>query len=568
MTQTSPDNSSPGGRGTVQRHRPRDLEMPPKRDHRSTEALENHTERRGEQAGHTEVVTAGEAHTTKQASLVRRMQGSRVVIFVALLLGVAMALGVVAWAILGRGDTSSQKISTVAVLPFRPIDSGSRDESLEMGVAETLITRLGSIGQVTVRPLNSVKKFAESDVDPVAAGQESQADAVLTGSLQKAGDRIRVNVRLVDVRTGNTLWTEKFDETFTDIFKVQDAIAERAANALKLQLSASDRERLAKRYTENSEAYQLYLQGRSLYHRRLGNWSDESMGSYTRALEKDPNFALAHVALADVLVSRHFGNKISYDEMLPQVKEHLAKAFQLDDALAEAYSLSGAVKYQYEYDWDGAGHDFQRAVELDPGSSQVRLDYAFFLLCLARFDEAFAQLDKAQEIEPDSLTIRAVRGNFLWHAHRDDEAIKYLEDFTKVVPDRGATYLTLADLYRRKGRDAESIEAALRGGQLRGRPPDEINRIADAYRRDGWKGFARAEIANMNERSRTQRVRTMDFVSTYGIGGYKDNALKYLEKAIEEHDPLVAQSKVNPLMDPLRDDPRLAQLLRKINLEP
>lgn len=292
------------------------------------------------------------------------------------------------------------------------------------------------------------------------------------------------------------------------------------------------------------------------------------MDFYNRALEKDPNFALAHVALADVLVSRHFTTKISFDEMMPQVKQHLAKAFALDDALAEAHSLSGAVKYQYEYDWSGAEKDFHRAIELDPGSSQVRLDYIFFLLGLGRFDEAFAQLDKAEEIEPDSLTIRAVRGNLLWHARRDDEAIKYLEDFTKVVPDRGATYFTLADLYRKKGRDTESIEAFLRGLQLRGRPQEEINSVAVAYRQDGWKGVSRAQIANFMERSRTERIRTMDFVSTYAYGGDKDNALRYLKKAIDEHDPLVAQMKVSPLEDPLRDDPRFVQLLQRINLQP
>jgi serine/threonine-protein kinase len=292
------------------------------------------------------------------------------------------------------------------------------------------------------------------------------------------------------------------------------------------------------------------------------------MDFYYRALEKDPNFALAHAALADLLVSRHFASKISYDEMMPQVKQHLAKAFQIDNALAEAYSLSGAVKYQYEYDWDGAGRDFQRAVELDPGSSQVRLDHAFFLLSLARFDEAFTQLDRAQEIEPDSLTIRAVRGNFLWHAHRDDEAIKYLEDFTKVVPDRSSTYFVLSRLYRNKGRDAESIEAMLRSLQVRGRPQDEINRFAEAYRQDGWKGVFRFQIANMTQLSRTERVKPIDFAIAYAHNGDKDNAFKFLEKAIEEHEPLVAQCKVNPLMDPIRDDPRFTQFLQRINLQP
>jgi len=196
------------------------------------------------------------------------------------------------------------------------------------------------------------------------------------------------------------------------------------------------------------------------------------------------------------------------------------------------------------------------------------LDYTFFLLTQGEFDEAFIQLGKAQEIEPDSLTIRAVRGNLLWQARRDDEAIKYLEDFAKVIPDRSATYLTLSGLYRRKGRDQEAIDAFLRGLQLRGRTQEQINNVADAYRKDSWKGVGRAETNSLIERSRTQHVRPMEFVNTCALSGDKDSAFRYLAIAVQEHDPLVAQMKVNPFLDPLRDDPRFAQFLQKINLQP
>ena len=222
----------------------------------------------------------------------------------------------IAWFLFRRNAAINQPspIHSLAVLPFKPLNAESRDESLEMGMAETLITRLSNLKGVIVRPMSAVRKYTDLQQDPVKAGQELQAEAVLDGSIQKAGERVRVTVRLISVQDGRPLWSEQFDESFKDIFKVQDSIAERITNALTLQLSRPEKEQLAKHYTDNPEAYQLYLRGQLLWHGRRQNWIDQSLAHYQQALAKDPNFALAYIGVADCYIMLSGHRRISMRE--------------------------------------------------------------------------------------------------------------------------------------------------------------------------------------------------------------------------------------------------------------
>jgi len=492
---------------------------------------------------------------------------SRPAVFGGLVLAIASVLTIAAWSILGRKPAVFPQISSVAVLPFRPLDANSRDESLEMGMAETLITRLGSIRQLTVRPLGSVIKFAESDTDPIAAGRETEVDVVLTGSLQKAGDRLRVSVRLVDVRTGDTLWSEKFNETFTDVFKVQDAIAERMANALLLQLTAGEKEQLTKRYTNDPEAWQLYLQGKRARDRRSGDWNEECIELFTKAIEKDPDFALAHATLADAYRLRNAKiGKMSYEEMIPKVREHLAKAFELDGALAEAYAASAEVKYQYAYDWAGAERDYKRAVQLNPNSAWIHWSLGFMFRAAGKFDEADAEFRKALELEPDIKLVRNSQCGLLSMIHRDDEALECLLQRSKDNPETGGIYPVLSEIYQKKGRDAEAFDALLRGMVLGRYPQSQIDEAATAYRDSGLKGGIRQFIASIKARSQTEYVSPMTLACLYTRVGDKENAFKYIEKSLAVHDGDVVGVKAVRCYDGLRDDPRYSKILQRINL--
>jgi serine/threonine-protein kinase len=296
-------------------------------------------------------------------------------------------------------EIQSSPVRSIAVLPFKPLNADSRDESLEMGMAETLITRLSNLKQLVVRPMSAAHKYTELHQDAVKAGQEMQVETVLDGSIQKAGERVRVTVRLIDVSSGASLWAEQFDEDFTDIFKVQDSIAQRITDALPLQLSKQEKEQLAKHYTNNPEAYQLYLQGQYLFHRRAGRGLEASLAYYRQALEKDPNFALAHIGIA-VYYLRSTNRKISAQEAIPQARAGIMRALAFEPTLAQAHNALGELKYQFEYDWTGAEKDFQRAVELNPNVALIRLAYGWFLMSAGRLNEAEAEMEKARELDP------------------------------------------------------------------------------------------------------------------------------------------------------------------------
>lgn len=474
-----------------------------------------------------------------------------------------------AWLLFSQkpAKTPRSPIRSIAVLPFKPLNADSRDESLEMGMAETLTTRLSNLRQLVVRPISAVRKYTDLQQDPIKAGQEIQVEAVLDGSIQKAGERIRVTARLLDVRSGAPLWAEQFDENFTDIFKVQDSIAERITNALTLQLSRHEKEQLAKHYTDNPEAYELYLQGQYLYHRRPENWLRKSLSYYQQALEKDPNFALAHVWSAECYITLS-QNKTLAPEVVPKAKESVTKALALDDNLAEAHNVLAEIKYQFEYDWTGAEKDFQRAIELNPNVVAIRMGYGWFLMTAGRFDEARTEMEKAQELDPNSLFIRRVRAQLLYFARQNDQAI---EDFQKIIavePKFSLAYLHLAYLYEQKQMYAEAIEAWLKTQSLEGAPPEKIEEMHEIFRTSGWQGFLRKLLEGAEERNKTKPVSPLTFAGLYVRLEQKDKAFAFLEKAFDERDPSIVQLKIEPIYDTLRDDPRYAELVRKIGLQP
>ena len=456
---------------------------------------------------------------------------------------------------------------TIAVLPFKSLAADARDESLEMGMAETLITRLGGIKYLTVRPITSVRKFAGLENDPVQAGKEMGVDSVLDGSIQKSGDRIRVTVRLVKTGDGETLWSENFEESATEIFKVQDRIAERVVEVLELHLSPSERQQTAKHYTDDPEAYDLYLHGQYLWHTRAPDSAEQRLDLYTRALRKDPNFALAHVAAGETYISLHGQGKISWQEAIPRAKEQLTKALRIDASLAEAYKLSGELKYQYEYEWAEAEKDFLKAIELDPNSGPSHLAYGFFLMTSGRFEEADVEIQKAQEIDPSSLTYRDVRAHLLYKSRRYDEAQRYLLQIIADFPQDTTAYDVLSGVYTQKQMYREAIDCTLKSMELRGRPADLITKLRRAFEKSGIEGFRQEKLRSITERSKTEYIRPNIFASSYAWLGDKENAFLWLRKSLDERDPVVSL-KIDPEFDFLRDDPRYFEILRRLNLQP
>lgn len=484
---------------------------------------------------------------------------------------IAGALAFLAYGLWVRRATTlvQQKPSeTIAVLPFKPLSTESRDESLEMGMAETLITKLSTIRHVVVRPMTAVRKYTDPSQDPVKAGRELQAEVVLDGSIQKAGDRIRVTVRLTNVQSGATLWAGQFDENFTDIFKVQDSIAERVTKALTLRLSGEEEKQLAKHYTDNPEAYQLYLQGDYLRDKRDYN---QSLEFYQRTIEKDPNFALAYIGLAEsyMHLTAEGAPKIPVPEALPKVRAALTKALQLDETLAEAHNALAEVAYQFDYDWSGAEKEFKRAVELNPNVAHIRLAYGWYLMTAGRSDEAMSQMKSAQALDPRNLIIQIAIGRLSYSMREYDRALERYQKIVEIEPNYLRARSFIVDVYEQKGMYAEALqyylEGQIRNGILK---PEEVERFKETFTESGWRGCLQTWLAWAEEKSKKEHVSPTFLATLCARLGDKDRAFALLEKAVDERDPFVIELKIEPKYDNLRSDPRYIKLLERMNLTP
>ena len=289
--------------------------------------------------------------------------------------------------------TASPPIRAIAVLPLRDLNNDLQN-SFSLGLTDSLITRLGKFNRLTVRPFTSVEKFNESRKDAITFGQELKTDAVLEGTIQTIDNRVRVNLRLVEVKTGQQLWTDNFEETASDILKLQDAISGKVAQVLLIKLKREEELLLSKSATTNAEAYRLYLIGREKWMRR--EWNRDCLAFYRKAIELDPNFALPYMGIADLYA-------FTYDTKLAE--DALAKAIELDPTLHEAYATRGFLQMFHRWDWAGAEASLSRAIELAPNSSKAHHWYGVYLSIRGRLDEAQREMEKALELDPTALVI-------------------------------------------------------------------------------------------------------------------------------------------------------------------
>ncbi|HEV7645825.1 MAG TPA: winged helix-turn-helix domain-containing protein [Pyrinomonadaceae bacterium] len=462
--------------------------------------------------------------------------------------------------------TKPVPIRTIAVLPFKPLNAGSGDEALEMGMAETLITRLSNLRELDVRPMTAVRKYTDLQQDPIAAGKEVKAETVLDGSIQKDGDRVRVTVRLMDVATGNTLWSEQFDENFTSIFKVQDSIAERISKALTLQLSRQEKEQLIKHLTEDAEAYQLYLRGQLIWNRRRENWIEESLSYYQQAVERDPNFAPAYIGMADAYIMQSGHRRISMQEAAEKARSNIVKALEIDSSLAQAHNALAELKYQYEYDWDGAEKEFKAAIELNPNIAWIHQAYGWFLMSNGRFDEAEAEMEKAKELDPSSLTINAGTGRLYYYSRQYDRAIQQTLNISAIEPDDRSLSNVLFDAYEQKQMYTDALEVFIKGHSMK---PEKAEELRSVLKEAGWEGILRKRLKRVEEiEAATGATSPSSRAYLYTQLGEKDKAFFWLNKMVDEHTPAILQFKVEPTLDKLRDDPRYRELLNRIGLKP
>jgi DNA-binding winged helix-turn-helix (wHTH) protein/TolB-like protein/Tfp pilus assembly protein PilF len=485
---------------------------------------------------------------------------------VVLLVGLTLALAY-AWS--SRTSQATKTVATVrslAVLPFKPIGAGEEDEYLGLGMADALITKLSNIREINIRPTSAVRKYDAEGQDPVAAGRDLRVEAVIEGSVQRVGDRIRVTVQLVNVRDGAPLWAEKFDEQFTDIFAVQDRISEQAARALTP--GGAGKGLLTKRYTENSEAHQLYLKGRYFWNKRTVEGLKKGIGYFSEAVEKDPSYAMAYVGLADSygLLSDYGG--LAPKEAYTQARRAAMRALELDEGLAEAHAALGLIKTSYDWDWPGAEREYRRALELNPNYETAHQWYAEYLSGQGRHREAIAEIRRAKEINPVSLIINAVEVSILYIAREYDQAISQGQKALEMEPHFAEVYGYLRRSYDQKGMYKEAIAARQMHRKLAGLDAEETAALREAAAATSAGVYWQKRLEQQAEEAKRDLSTAVDMAEIYAQLGEKDRAFASLERAYEERSVMMMYLKVLPNFDPLRSDPRYADLLRRVGHTP
>ena len=476
---------------------------------------------------------------------------------------------VVIWKILPKKERvpAASAVKTIAVLPFEDLSQARNNEYLCDGISDTLINALTNIEGLWVPARTSAFSFKGKTQDIREIGQKLGVENVLEGSVQVAGDHLRVTARISNIRDGRQVWSEIFNRQMADVFAIQDDIAKAIVTALKIKLLGEEGAPLIKNFTENLEAYRLYLQGRQFWNKREEADLTKSIELFGEAIEIDPNYALAYTGAADAYMNLANNGFWPAEKAFPKARAAALKALEIDDKLAEARTSAGLL-YCYEWDFAGAEKEFLRAIELNPGYAVAHQWYSDLLSMLGRYEEAIREIKTARNLDPLSPRINLTVGANLYYAHRYDQALDELNKALEVDPHHSVTYEFLGLTNEAMGKYEEAVKSYLRYIELSGGAKDGEAEIASCYALMGKREEARKMLDNIIEYSKDDYVSPVAIAWIFSALGESDEAFVWLDKAFRERDPFLLESlKSHHRFNPLRSDPRYAALLQKIGLK-
>ena len=470
------------------------------------------------------------------------------------------------------GTSSSKQIESIAVMPFVN-ESGSSDiDYLSDGMTDTLINNLSRIPNLSVKARSSVFKYKGKDIEPQKVAADLNVQAVVNGRVMQRGNDLTLNLEMVDAATGDQIWGEQYIRKVDDLVSLQSDIARDVSNKLREKLSGPVTERISKHATENPQAYREYLKGRFYWNKRTIDDINKSIEYFQKAIEIDPAYARAYAGLADsyVVIPSYSNNRSK--EAFPKARAAAMKALEIDNSLAEAHATLADVLLEFDWKFEESEREFKRAIELDPNYATAHHWYAEFLLGMGRRDEALAEIKRAQECDPLSLIINSMIG--IVHALRGDyaEAETQLKKTIEMDPNFARAHMFLAELYEEQGRFEEAIDEYEKYEKLLGPPSPEtvkgLGFVRDAYRARGASGYWKAmlDFAKRRAGSDPDSGPPQVLLARLSVlGGDKEGAFQYFEKAFEQRDPDLLRL-ADPAFDPIRTDPRFAELVRRIGL--
>jgi DNA-binding winged helix-turn-helix (wHTH) protein/TolB-like protein/Tfp pilus assembly protein PilF len=465
----------------------------------------------------------------------------------------------------GAPTSGSASIHSIAVLPFRNISASANDHH-GLGLADTLITRLGRIKSLRVRPTSAIATFENSDIDSLQLGRKLQVDAILEGSIYRTDRAVRVTMRLVSIGDGNTIWSGDFEKRGVDTVGVDNEICLRAVDALSLDLSAAERDLLTRRFTADAEAYELYRNGRFEWNKRTWQGMINAEQFFRNAIEKDPDFALAYAGLADGLAT-------TADPGLAIMNAQ--KAISLDPKLGEPHATLGFIRMFHEWNWNEAESEFKQAIELSPGYATAHHWYAILLEIKGRKAEAEVEFRRALDINPLSYNVLADLGEYNYFEHQYEKAAEYCDRALTLYPDFSFAHSHLFDIDVQLGKYDEAIEHKLLAekinlsfdtltDEMKGKRDEALRKELEKYRSLGFQNFladrsARTDPKNPRSFWEAGRIKTHL--------GDKQAALDDLENCYRLRGTFVMPFvNVDPIFEPLKTEPRFRGLIKKMNL--
>ncbi|MDA2930532.1 protein kinase, partial [Acidobacteria bacterium AH-259-O06] len=463
--------------------------------------------------------------------------------------------------------SSAPRIQSLAVLPLDNLMGDAGQEYFVDGMHEALITDLSRIGALKVISRRSVMRYKETDKSIPQIARELGVDAVIEGSVLRAGDRVRITAQLIHGTTDEHLWAESYARDLHDVLTLQAEVARAIAQEIQVAVTPEETRRLASAHPVNPEAYEAYLKGRFHWYKLSPEHFDAALEYFQLALEKDPNYALAHQGIADIWLSRGDSGIVSPREAFPKAKTALLKAMELDDTLAEVHVSLANLRFIYEWDWGGAETEFQRAIQLNPNYADVRLFYSDFLISMRRPEEAMAEIERALELDPFNFFFQCFFGWHLVYLRRYDDAIARLRKTLRTEPNFSSAHLGLWGAFYQKRMYEEALAEAKKFFAVLGES-EVAEALAHGYAESGYPGAMSLAAEKLAAPSNLTYVPAIRIARLYAHAEEREQALEWLEKAYEQRETPLVHLSVGWDWDPLRSDPRFQDLLRRMGLEP
>jgi len=497
-------------------------------------------------------------------SWLRRTGSRTVVLLIFLVAALALALPFY-W---HRNVTTATSLhKSIAVLPFENASKDPNAEYLSEGISEALINSLTELQRLRVVARSTAFQYKGKDVDPRRVGRELQVASVLTGRVRQSQDVLSIQVDLVDAVTGAQLWGEEYVRKISDVIAVKQAIAREVTAKLKLKLTGEEQRRLAKDDGTNTEAYRFYLRGRYFWNKRTPDGMKQAIAEFQQAIDRDPNFALGYVGLADCYTGLTFYNFAAPHETMPRAKESAIKALALDNTLAEAHASLAHVLMNYDWNWSEAEKEFRRSIELKPDYPTAHQWYAIhYLTATGRLEEAVQEMKKALELEPASLVMNTFMGATLYYAGRYDEAIDQCRRTIEMDPNFAVAHWHLGLAYEQKQILDAATEEFKKAISLSGGSPLMRAALGRAYAESQKKHEANEMLNELNELEKRQYVSAYEVAKIYVALGNSEQAFQLLTKASAEHSFHLVNLNVCPQLNSVRSDPRFQDLVQRVGL--